>query len=171
MSHTCSLEQWMNLLLNFSEMLKSHPKAVHDYVQWIFPTDEASMFNSQAPLLSPELAAICRHDAQIQKNFDASQHRAKWLIMAYPFFCEVLCFLSKCSMRLVLSVSVVEFFQGPDLGAFSVLFGPSNGGEEDHKSQAFRYTSPGFNSATKVRLKQAMPGYVLSRCPKMSQCF
>mmetsp|Transcript_51107 Transcript_51107/g.81710 ORF Transcript_51107/g.81710 Transcript_51107/m.81710 type:complete len:205 (+) Transcript_51107:1-615(+) len=45
-------------------------EAVHDYVQWIFPTDEASMFNGQAPLLSPELAAICRHDAQIQQNFD-----------------------------------------------------------------------------------------------------
>eukprot|EP00435_Cladocopium_sp_Y103_P068359 s2_g31.t1 len=79
-------------------------EAVHDYVQWIFPTDEASMFNSQAPLLSPELAAICR----------------------------------------------------PDLGAFSVLFGPSNGGEEDHKSQAFRDTSPGFNSVTKEEQKALM---------------
>eukprot|EP00434_Breviolum_minutum_P024174 symbB.v1.2.021340.t1/scaffold1836.1/size99329/11 len=45
-------------------------EAVHDYVQWIFPTDEASMFNSAAPLLSPELQAICRHDEKIQDNFD-----------------------------------------------------------------------------------------------------
>ena len=51
-------------------------QAVHDYVQWIFPTDEASMFNSQAPLLSPGLQAICRKDEQIQKNFEARFARA-----------------------------------------------------------------------------------------------
>ena len=83
----------MNLLPNFSEMPKSH-QAVHDYVQWIFPTDEASMFNGQAPLLSPELAAICRHDAQIQQNFDASQHRAKGFINFTLRCCVSMCFLS-----------------------------------------------------------------------------
>ena len=29
-------------------------RAVHNYVQWIFPTDEASMFNHMAPLMTPE---------------------------------------------------------------------------------------------------------------------
>ena len=86
--------------------------------------------------------------------------------MVSPFFFEVLCFVcvsfpTAFSMLLVLSGSV-ESLRGPDLRAFSVLFGSSNGGEEDHKSQAFRDTSPGFNSATKARLrKQAMPGYAM----------
>ena len=56
-------------------------EAVHDYVQWIFPTDEASMFNSQAPLLSPSLQAICRKDEQIQENFEARSARA-WAVGA-----------------------------------------------------------------------------------------
>jgi hypothetical protein len=30
---------------------------VHDYIQWLFPTAKASMFNSQAPLLTPGAVA------------------------------------------------------------------------------------------------------------------
>ncbi|CAJ1382525.1 unnamed protein product [Effrenium voratum] len=43
---------------------------VHNYVQWIFPTDEASMFNMDAPLMTPAVQEICRNDPVIQQNFD-----------------------------------------------------------------------------------------------------
>eukprot|EP00931_Biecheleriopsis_adriatica_P080320 TRINITY_DN5367_c0_g1_i2.p1 TRINITY_DN5367_c0_g1~~TRINITY_DN5367_c0_g1_i2.p1 ORF type:complete len:223 (-),score=40.46 TRINITY_DN5367_c0_g1_i2:63-701(-) len=43
---------------------------VHNYVQWIFPTDEQSMFNGSAPLMTPEVQQICREDAAIRANFD-----------------------------------------------------------------------------------------------------
>lgn len=69
LSVCCS--QFFAFYIVASVMLKSDWKACHDYVQWIFPTDEASMFNSAAPLLSPELAAICRRDPKIQENMDS----------------------------------------------------------------------------------------------------
>lgn len=41
----------------------------HDYIQWLFPTDEASHFNSDAPLLSEELQRVFSEDAEIRANF------------------------------------------------------------------------------------------------------
>eukprot|EP00927_Polykrikos_kofoidii_P032357 TRINITY_DN27598_c0_g1_i1.p1 TRINITY_DN27598_c0_g1~~TRINITY_DN27598_c0_g1_i1.p1 ORF type:complete len:716 (+),score=123.59 TRINITY_DN27598_c0_g1_i1:28-2148(+) len=34
----------------------------HDYIQWLFPTDEASRFNLRAPMMTPELRATVRRD-------------------------------------------------------------------------------------------------------------
>eukprot|EP00419_Tripos_fusus_P011124 CAMPEP_0172656924 /NCGR_PEP_ID=MMETSP1074-20121228/1729_1 /TAXON_ID=2916 /ORGANISM="Ceratium fusus, Strain PA161109" /LENGTH=677 /DNA_ID=CAMNT_0013471899 /DNA_START=53 /DNA_END=2082 /DNA_ORIENTATION=- len=37
----------------------------HDYIQWLFPTDEPSRFNSRAPVLTPDLVTIFRKDPAI----------------------------------------------------------------------------------------------------------
>lgn len=39
---------------------------VHDYVQWIFPTDESSRYNSRVPLLTSELQRTARDDPEIR---------------------------------------------------------------------------------------------------------
>mmetsp|Transcript_77131 Transcript_77131/g.249644 ORF Transcript_77131/g.249644 Transcript_77131/m.249644 type:complete len:276 (-) Transcript_77131:69-896(-) len=44
----------------------------HDYVQWIFPTDEASRFNMRAPLLTPELRRSVRGDAAAMEGIQRS---------------------------------------------------------------------------------------------------
>ncbi|CAE8708459.1 unnamed protein product [Polarella glacialis] len=41
----------------------------HDYIQWLFPSDEPSRFNSDAPLLDEELQAIFQEDPEMQRNF------------------------------------------------------------------------------------------------------
>ncbi|CAE7822892.1 OGFR, partial [Symbiodinium microadriaticum] len=55
------------------DILKSNDdwmEACHNYVQWIFPTDEASMFNRAAPMMTPHVQKVCREDREIQANFD-----------------------------------------------------------------------------------------------------
>eukprot|EP00439_Symbiodinium_sp_Y106_P082177 s2427_g21.t1 len=55
------------------DILKSNDdwmEACHNYVQWIFPTDEASMFNRAAPMMTPHVQKVCREDQEIQANFD-----------------------------------------------------------------------------------------------------
>jgi hypothetical protein len=47
----------------------------HDYIQWLFPSDEASRLNSDAPLLSEELQAVFRTDQVIQANYKRGVHR------------------------------------------------------------------------------------------------
>merc|ERR1740129_795886 len=42
---------------------------VHDYIQWLFPTDEASRFNPNAPLLTRNVVKAFGEDAQMQRNF------------------------------------------------------------------------------------------------------
>lgn len=39
---------------------------VHDYIQWVFPTDEESMFNMHAPLLTHELQQAFKDDAPLR---------------------------------------------------------------------------------------------------------
>ena len=41
---------------------------VHDYIQWLFPLPEASRFNPDAPLLSPEDMQVFRRDAALQER-------------------------------------------------------------------------------------------------------
>eukprot|EP00440_Ansanella_granifera_P007362 gb/GFBE01007973.1/.p1 GENE.gb/GFBE01007973.1/~~gb/GFBE01007973.1/.p1 ORF type:complete len:214 (+),score=36.26 gb/GFBE01007973.1/:1-642(+) len=48
---------------------------VHNYVQWIFPTDEQSKFNYGAPLMTPEVQRFCRQDPVILANFDKTLTR------------------------------------------------------------------------------------------------
>lgn len=40
----------------------------HDYIQWLFPTDETSKFLPNAPVLTPEMAEVARGDSQICGN-------------------------------------------------------------------------------------------------------
>lgn len=48
-------------------------ETVHDYIQWLFPTDEASRFNMGAPLLDSKLQHLIREEpalqASIRRNF------------------------------------------------------------------------------------------------------
>jgi hypothetical protein len=37
----------------------------HDYIQWLFPTDESSRYNLGAPLLTPKLQSVIREDQVI----------------------------------------------------------------------------------------------------------
>jgi len=55
---------------------------VHDWVQWVFPTDEQSMFNMHAPLLTPELQQAVKGDATLRREMRSSLRR----------FCEFLGF-------------------------------------------------------------------------------
>mmetsp|Transcript_10751 Transcript_10751/g.28572 ORF Transcript_10751/g.28572 Transcript_10751/m.28572 type:complete len:444 (-) Transcript_10751:225-1556(-) len=43
-------------------------EVVHDFVQWIFPTDQPSAFNEDAPMLDEGRQKICRADPQIRRN-------------------------------------------------------------------------------------------------------
>mmetsp|Transcript_118493 Transcript_118493/g.330583 ORF Transcript_118493/g.330583 Transcript_118493/m.330583 type:complete len:365 (+) Transcript_118493:104-1198(+) len=40
----------------------------HDYIQWLFPTDEKSSYNWEAPTLDSESQRVFRGDQQIQRN-------------------------------------------------------------------------------------------------------
>ena len=104
---------------------------MHDYVQWIFPTDEASMFNSSAPLLSQELAAICRGDEKIQANFDASVRILfnMCIVVINLFGLKRLEFLILGAFE---SCCQLLLDRGSDLQAFPLLFGLGDGGEKDH---------------------------------------
>lgn len=48
---------------------------VHDWVQWVFPTDEQSAFNGFAPLLTLELSEVCIKDSVIRSNMQGSFKR------------------------------------------------------------------------------------------------
>jgi hypothetical protein len=52
----------------------SHEKleSVHDYIQWMFPSDEESMFNGDAPDFPPEVQEVFRTDETIRKNLHKS---------------------------------------------------------------------------------------------------
>eukprot|EP00428_Durinskia_dybowskii_P003468 CAMPEP_0170295040 /NCGR_PEP_ID=MMETSP0116_2-20130129/47641_1 /TAXON_ID=400756 /ORGANISM="Durinskia baltica, Strain CSIRO CS-38" /LENGTH=459 /DNA_ID=CAMNT_0010546585 /DNA_START=44 /DNA_END=1421 /DNA_ORIENTATION=- len=63
-----SLEQiltWDNQLL----------EVCHDYIQWLLPTDEASKFNTDAPILDPECQRIFRDDPVIRRNLRRGAQR------------------------------------------------------------------------------------------------
>lgn len=40
----------------------------HDYIQWLFPINEKSAFNSHAPILNNEVIQRFRTDSNLQKN-------------------------------------------------------------------------------------------------------
>mmetsp|Transcript_34923 Transcript_34923/g.96461 ORF Transcript_34923/g.96461 Transcript_34923/m.96461 type:complete len:276 (-) Transcript_34923:59-886(-) len=64
--------RWLDEILtwDFNRM-----ERCHDYVQWIFPTDEASRFNLRAPLLTAELASVVRGDAQALAAIRKALHK------------------------------------------------------------------------------------------------
>lgn len=55
------------------EMLES----VHDYIQWLFPLPERSMFNANAPILTDADIAAARADAAVQSNLRAALQRMR----------------------------------------------------------------------------------------------
>ena len=50
---------------------------VHDFIQWVFPTDQRSAFNPNAPVLSPAVIAIWPTDVRLTENHNAAF--ARWL--------------------------------------------------------------------------------------------
>mmetsp|Transcript_61209 Transcript_61209/g.162701 ORF Transcript_61209/g.162701 Transcript_61209/m.162701 type:complete len:905 (-) Transcript_61209:437-3151(-) len=44
----------------------------HDYIQWLFPTDEASRWNVGAPLVTPKVQMVMRSDASVKENIRKS---------------------------------------------------------------------------------------------------
>lgn len=44
----------------------------HDYIQWLFPSNEPSNFNADAPVLTQEDAAIFRADPELQEKVKES---------------------------------------------------------------------------------------------------
>jgi len=47
----------------------------HNHIQWVFPTDQASRFNQDAPLLDTDALACFRTEAEIQRNLRQSLNR------------------------------------------------------------------------------------------------
>lgn len=45
---------------------------VHDYIQWLFPLDEPSAFNPDAPLVDAETATRFRDDAELRGHLQVS---------------------------------------------------------------------------------------------------
>jgi hypothetical protein len=50
-------------------------EGIHDFIQWVFPLKEPSMFNSDAPLLTDEDIAIFKADDELKQAMIASFHR------------------------------------------------------------------------------------------------
>eukprot|EP00930_Biecheleria_cincta_P055221 TRINITY_DN41568_c0_g1_i1.p1 TRINITY_DN41568_c0_g1~~TRINITY_DN41568_c0_g1_i1.p1 ORF type:complete len:200 (-),score=40.36 TRINITY_DN41568_c0_g1_i1:126-725(-) len=48
---------------------------VHDYVQWWFPTDEMSMFNMDAPMLTPDLQKAFKDDPELRRELRLNLER------------------------------------------------------------------------------------------------
>lgn len=47
----------------------------HDYIQWLFPTDEPSRFNQDAPILDEATQRVFRTDPDIRKNYRRGAYR------------------------------------------------------------------------------------------------
>lgn len=43
-------------------------ECTHDYIQWLFPINEKSHFNPDAPIVDEEIIQAFREDRQLQKN-------------------------------------------------------------------------------------------------------
>lgn len=50
---------------------------VHDFIQWVFPTAQQSMFNPDAPLLTPALVKLWAADPLLAENLELVF--ARWL--------------------------------------------------------------------------------------------
>tara|TARA_B100000941_G_C28461942_1_gene531258 strand:+ start:349 stop:972 length:624 start_codon:yes stop_codon:yes gene_type:complete len=61
--------------VTLSEMMKFSPDRMesdHGYIQWMFPSNEASMFNVDAPLFTPEESEVFKSDAALVQKISAS---------------------------------------------------------------------------------------------------
>jgi hypothetical protein len=58
--------------------------ALHDWVQWVWPTQQLSNFNENAPIPSEEELVVLRADEKVQRNLELAYNR----FMAYLGFEE-----------------------------------------------------------------------------------
>lgn len=58
---------------------------IHDFVQWVFPTDEASEFNPEAPVLDKRDAARFWADGELSWRFAESVGRARQFLAMKPW--------------------------------------------------------------------------------------
>lgn len=56
--------RWLGDLLDSSD---EYLEEVHDYIQWLFPLTEPSLYNSEAPLLSDQDLMLFRESTMLQK--------------------------------------------------------------------------------------------------------
>eukprot|EP00927_Polykrikos_kofoidii_P062699 TRINITY_DN57500_c0_g1_i1.p1 TRINITY_DN57500_c0_g1~~TRINITY_DN57500_c0_g1_i1.p1 ORF type:complete len:304 (+),score=45.98 TRINITY_DN57500_c0_g1_i1:76-987(+) len=90
-----------NLGRYFHDMMKFTHKemeSAHNYIQWLFPTDQHSTFNSRAPCLSPELQEQFMADETIMAN----------LRRAFDLFCGFLGFQYDDSFQSIARTSDFE---------------------------------------------------------------
>lgn len=59
--------------------------AAHDFIQWVFPTPEPSMFNGDAPLATAEDAVLFRENPDVRKKLVAAFER--FLSFLGLYFC------------------------------------------------------------------------------------
>lgn len=59
--------------------------AAHDFVQWLFPTDEGSRFNPKAPVLTPEDVKAFGEDDDVRWRYVHALARAREFLCMYPF--------------------------------------------------------------------------------------
>jgi hypothetical protein len=52
-------------------------EAIHDFIQWLFPTNQPSMFNPNAPLVSQQDIEAFRTDAELQRRLLAAEARMR----------------------------------------------------------------------------------------------
>merc|ERR1712157_544455 len=55
-------------LKDLRSMSFSSMERVHNFIQWMFPTDEASKFNRDAPILTPELQQCFAEDPSLRQE-------------------------------------------------------------------------------------------------------
>jgi hypothetical protein len=52
-------------------------EAIHDFIQWLFPTNQPSMFNPDAPLVSQQDIDAFRADAELQRRLLEAETRMR----------------------------------------------------------------------------------------------
>jgi hypothetical protein len=64
--------RYLDEILAFSD---EQLEECHDYIQWLFPLDEPSRFNKNAPLLTESELSVFREDKAVQENFTKALKR------------------------------------------------------------------------------------------------
>jgi len=74
-SGTDAEDRTLDQILAFDDQLWN---CCHNHMQWVFPTEEPSKFNEDAPLLDEQAQLVFKTDCAIQHNLRRTLHR--WLI-------------------------------------------------------------------------------------------
>lgn len=85
----------------------------HDYIQWLFPTDEPSRFNKDAPLLNASIADLFKSDSRLQLNVRrALKHFSSFLGLAWEGSPESQ--LASCTQADNFEKRILGCWQGPN---------------------------------------------------------